>query len=137
MNDSETEFITFSRKNDKCPHNSETVVVGSSRIEKSNQCNYLGVTIDKHLDFQSETKKVLRKIAVGIKTIETIQRKFPTTVLFVLFQALVLSHFEYSALYMPQVTSTFLLSLEKQMIWALKSVYFRSSITGSFDLRIH
>ena len=55
LNDSKTELITFSRKNDKRLENSEAVVVGSSRIEKSNQCKYLGVTIDEHLDFQTET----------------------------------------------------------------------------------
>ena len=76
-------------------------------------------------------------MAVGIKTIETIQHKFPTTDLLMLFQALVLSHFEYSASFLVQMTSTLLLSLEKQMNWALKSVYFRSCIKSSFDLRIH
>ena len=101
LNDSQTEIDTFSRKNEKRLQNSETVVVGSSRLEKSNQCKYLGLTIDKHLDLQTETKKVLKKTAVGIKTIGTIQHEFPTTLLFRLFQALVSSHFELSALFRP------------------------------------
>ena len=70
-------------------------------------------------------------MAMGIKTIETIQHKFPKTVLVMLFQTLILRHFESPALFLLQITSPLLLSLEKQMNWA-----FRSSIQGSFDLRI-
>ena len=134
LSGSKTEFITFSCKSDKRLQDSETVV-GSFKIEKSNQCKYLGITIDKHLDFQTETKKELKKMAVGIKIIKTIQHKFPTTVL-MLFDALVLSDFENSALFLLRISSPLLLSLEKQMNWALKSGNFRSSIRGSFDLRI-
>ena len=74
-------------------------------------------------------------MAVGIKTIESIQHKFPTTVLVMLFHALIISHFEYSAIFFTQISPPLLLSLEKQMNWALKSVYFRSSFKSSSDFR--
>ena len=45
LNDSKTEIIAVSRKTDKRLQNSETVVVGSSRLEKLNQCNYLSVQL--------------------------------------------------------------------------------------------
>ena len=135
LNGSKTEFITFSRKNDKRQNDSETVVVGSTVIKKESECKYLGITIDQHLSFQTQVKKVLKNMAVGIKTIESVQQKFPTTVLVMLFHALVISHLEYSALYFTQITSPLLLSLEKQMNWALKCVYFRSSFKSSSDLR--
>ena len=107
LNDSKAELIPFSPKTDKLLQNSETVVIGSSRIEKSKQCKYLGVAIVKHIDFQTKTKNHLKKMAVGIKTIETLKHKFLTRVLLKLFQALVLSHFEYSALFLLQIISTF------------------------------
>ena len=88
----------------------QTVVVGSSKIEKSNQCKYLGVTIDKHLDFQTQTKMLLEKMAVDIKTIVAMQNKFPATDLFMLFHALLLSHLKFLA-FLLQITSP-LLSLE-------------------------
>ena len=75
-------------------------------------------------------------MAVGIKTIEILKHIFPTIFLVMRFQILVLSHFEYSALVLLQITSTLLLSLDKQMNWALKSVYFRSRIKDSFVFRI-
>ena len=51
---------------------------------------------------------------VGIKTITTIQRKFPTAVPFMSSQALALNCFYYSAFFLLLITSTFLLALEKK-----------------------
>ena len=48
----------------------ETVTVGSTLVKNSDHCEYLGVTIDKHLGFQTQVKKVLKNMAVGIKTVE-------------------------------------------------------------------
>ena len=74
-------------------------------------------------------------MVVGIKTFESIQHKFPTTVLVMLFHPLIISHFEYSAIFFTQISPPLLLSLEKQMNRALKSVYFRSSFKSSSDRR--
>ena len=74
-------------------------------------------------------------MAVGIKPLESIQHKFPTTVLVMLFHALIISHFEYSAIFFTQVSPFLLLSPEKQMNWALKSVYFRLNFKSSSDPR--
>ena len=60
-NANKTEFITFSLKNDKRLNNLETVIVGSTIVKKSDDCKYLGVTIDKHLGFQTQVKTVLKK----------------------------------------------------------------------------
>ena len=72
-------------------------------------------------------------MAVGIKTVETMQHRFPTEVLLMLFHALVMSHLGYSLLFLK--ISSLLLSLEKQMNLALKSVFFRSNIKSSYELR--
>ena len=67
-------------------------------------------------------------MAVGIKTVETVQLRFPTQVILMLFHALVMSHLDYSLLFFFKTSSSLLLSLEEQMNWALKSVCFRSNI---------
>ena len=61
-------------------------------------------------------------MAIGIKAIESIQHKIPTTVLVMFFQALIISHLEYYAIFFTQISPPLLLSPEKQMNWALKSV---------------
>ena len=128
LNGSETEFITFSRKSDKRQLDSKTVVVCSSIVKKNCECKYLGITLVQHLIFQTQVKKGCKNMTVGIKTVDSIQHKFPTTVLVMLFHALIFSHFEYSASFFTQISPPLLLSLERQMNWALKSVYFRSSL---------
>ena len=74
-------------------------------------------------------------MAVGKKTVETVQHRFPTGVLLMLFHALVMSHLKYSLLFFFKVGSSLLLSLEKQLNWALKSVFFCSNIKSSHELR--
>ena len=65
-------------------------------------------------------------MAVGMKTVETVLHRFPTGVLLMLFHSLVMSHLEYSLLFFFKVSSSLLLSLEKQMNWALKSVFSKT-----------
>ena len=60
LNGSKTEFITFSRKHDKRQLDSETVVVCSSVVKKKSECKNLGITLDQHLTFQTQAKKVLK-----------------------------------------------------------------------------
>ena len=60
-NANKTEFITFTLKNDKRLNYLETVIVGSTIVKKSDHCKYFGVTIDKHLGFQTQVKTVLKK----------------------------------------------------------------------------
>ena len=124
LNANKTEFITFSLKNDKRLNDLETVIVGSTIVKKSDHCKYFGVTIDKHLGFQTQGRKVLKNMAVGMKTIETMRHRFPTQALFMLFHALVMSHLGYSLQFFFKISSSSLVSLEKQVNWALKSVLF-------------
>ena len=71
-------------------------------------------------------------MAVGIKTV---QHRFPTQLLLMLFHVLVMSHLGYSLLFFFEISSSSLLSLGKQMNWALKGVFFRSNIKSSYELR--
>ena len=60
----------------------------------------------------------------------------PKKCLKVLLHALVLSHFEYCNLLLTDISSALLLSLEKQLNWALKTVFYRSRNKCSTSLRI-
>ena len=76
-------------------------------------------------------------MAVGIKTIETVEYILLITVLLMLFYALAVSHLENSnALCLFQIRLTLVLSLEKQVIWTFKCAYFCSRIQSSNELQI-
>ena len=57
----------------------------------------------------------MNNMAVGIKTIETLQQRLPIAVLLVIFYIVVFSHLKYSALCLFQTSSTLVLSLEEQI----------------------
>ena len=75
-------------------------------------------------------------MALGIKTIQTIRNNLPKKCLKVLLHALVLSHFEYCNILLTDISSALLLSSEKQLNWALKTVFYRSRNICSNSLRI-
>lgn len=65
LNSKKTNYITF-----KTPQNrilgEPTIVCDSFRIEKKNNINFLGVTIDSHLNFDEHVHKLLIKINSGV-----------------------------------------------------------------------
>ena len=134
LNASKTDFIRFSgtrTTDDNCQLNVE-----NSNIKLKSEVRYLGVIIDNNLNFQSQVKNVLKKMAIGIKTIQTIRNNLPKKCLKVLLQSLVLSHFDYCNIMLTNISSKLLLSLEKQLNWALKTVFYRSKNRSSTSLRI-
>ena len=75
-------------------------------------------------------------MALGIKAIQTIRNNLPKKCLKVLLHALVLIHFEYCNLLSTDISSALLFSSEKQLKWALKTVFYRSRNKCSTSLRI-
>ena len=134
LNASKTEFIRFTTPK-MTVSNSQFIVAGSN-IKLKNEVKYLDIIIDNKLTFETQVKSVLKKMALGIKTIQTIRNNLPKKCLKVLLHALVLIHFEYCNLLLTDISSALLLSLEKQLNWALKSVFYRSRNKCSTSLRI-
>ena len=67
MNKQKTEYIVFST----WKRLKNTVLnVDNERIAKSNSVMYLGIIIDSKLKFEKEVKKVLQRMACGIKNFE-------------------------------------------------------------------
>ena len=114
LNASKSKFITFCQKNDSKKVDADTIVING----------------------HYQIKTILQKMAQGIKTIDTIGQQLPTLSLVALLHCLVLSHLEYSAIFFQQINATLMLSLEKQLNWALKRTYFRSKFKSSSLLRI-
>ena len=80
--------------------------------------------------------KVYFKMTLGTKGILTFRNNLLKICLKVLLHALFVSHFEYCDLLVTDITSALLLFLEKQLNWALKTVFYRSRNKCSTPLRI-
>ena len=135
LNASKSEFITFCQKNDSKNVDTDTIVINGHYVAKKSECKYLGLILDSSLSFHAQTKTILQKMAQGIKTIDTIGQQLPTLSLDALLHCLVLSHLDYSAIFLIQIKATLMLSLEKQLNGALKRT-FRSKFKSSPLLRI-
>ena len=134
LNASKTEFIRFTTQ--KMTVSNSHFIVAGSNIKLKNEVKYLGLILDNKVTFETQVKTVLKKLALGIKLIQTIGNNLPKKCLKVLLHALVLSHFEYCNLLLTDISSALLLSLEKQLNWALKTVFHRSRNKCSTSLRI-
>ena len=137
LNASKSEFTTFCQKNDTKNVDIDTIVFNGHYVAKKSECKYLGLILDSSLSFHAQTKTILQKMARGIKTIDTIGQQLPTLSLVALLPCLVLSVIiKLSAKFLKQINATLMLSLEKQLNWALKRIYFRSKFKSSSLLRI-
>ena len=136
LNASKSEFITFCQKNDSKHVDTDKLVISGHYVAKKSECKYLGIILYSSLSFHAQIKTILQKMAQGIKTIDTIGQQLPTLSLVALLHCLVLSHLDYSAIFLQQINATLMLSLEKQLNWALKRTYFRSNFKSSSLLRI-
>ena len=97
---------------------------------------YLGIYLDQSLNFQEEVKNILRKMAMGIKTLNVIKHPFPVSTRILLMNALILSHLHYSSVVIQGISNNLTVSLEKQLSWAVKSCFNRKKIGSSADLKL-
>ena len=83
--------------------------------------------IDSHLNFQ-EVKKILMKMACGIKAIAA---KLFDIQIRLLLQSVVFSHLHYSSVPLSGISQKLILSLDKQINWALKTITYRKKYESS------
>ena len=89
--------------------------VDNERIAESNGVKYLGVIIDSQLKFVGEVKKILHRMACGIKVLITLSKILPEKKLVLLLNAIGISHLFYSALILIGFQKSLLTILEKQL----------------------
>ena len=69
VNADKTEFIVFCKSSKNSSIKNATLKVGDYLIKQKESVKYLGVYLDRNLNYQSEVKNILRKMACSIKTI--------------------------------------------------------------------
>ena len=107
-----------SRKKDE----KHVITLDDKIIEEKNNVKYLGVVVDQFLTFQDEIKRILRKMACGIKTLQSIKKPLPVKTRLLIMNALVISHLHYPAILLSGLSSNLMISLEKQLSWEKNSL---------------
>ena len=133
VNKQKTEYIVFSTRK----RLTNTVLnVDNERIAESNSVKYLGVIIDSKLKFDGEVKKILQRMACGIKVLNILSKSLPEKTKVLLLNAIVISHLHYSALILIGLQKSLLTTLEKQLNWGIKSIFNRRKYDRSTDLKL-
>ena len=70
----QTELIIFSKKNQARISNTKFSLILDNIIIEKTKVKYLGVVFDQLLTFPGEVKSVLRKMACGSKTLQSIKK---------------------------------------------------------------
>ena len=136
MNTDKTKFLISCKKTQNDLTQNIVMSVNNDIIKQVTEAKYLGVIIDKNLCFEREVKRVLQKMAIGIKTIYKIRDYLPQVTRILLLQSLVLSHFQYSSILLTGISQELLNSLEKQLNWGLKACFFKSMRDSATALKL-
>ena len=110
-----TELIVFSKKHSRKKVEKYTITLDDKIIEEKTNVKYLGVVLDQFLTFQDEIKNILRKMACGIKILQSIKKPLPVKTRLLIMHALVISHLHYPAVLLSGISANLMISLEKQL----------------------
>ena len=92
--------------------------------------------LTKKLSYQTQAKQVLSKMAQVAKSIYVLKNIVPTRFKLLLLNALVLSHLQYSAVLLSTISCNQIITLEKQLSWAVKACFNRRKHDSSSDLKL-
>ena len=75
-------------------------------------------------------------MACGIKTLQSIKKPLPVKTRLLIMHALVISHLHYPATLLSGISANLMISLEKQLSWAVKTCCDRAKYNSSSDLKL-
>ena len=132
VNKQKTEYIVFSTRKRLTNF---VLNIDNKRIAESNSVKYLGVIIDSKLKFDGEVKTILQRMACGVKVLNTLSKSLPEKTKMLLLNAIVISHLQFSALFLVGLQKSFFTTLEKQLNWGIKTIFNRK-YDRSTDLKL-
>ena len=78
---------------DSCPN----VCIENIQIKQVHECKTLGVTIDQHLSWKSNTENICKKVTAGISVIHQIKPFVDQDTLILIYNSIVRLYFDYTA----------------------------------------
>ena len=97
LNVAKTEFMLIGSKpmikniSDSCPN----VYIENIQIKQVHECKTLGVTIDQHLSWKSNTENICKKVTEGISAIRRIKPFVDQDTLILIYNTIVRPYFDY------------------------------------------
>ena len=98
LNVKKTKFMIFHYRQRKIDNLIPNLKTNSEQIERVTEFNFLGLTIDEHLDWSPDIQKVSNKISRTLGIMNRLKRFLPTNILRLIYNSLILPYFQYSIL---------------------------------------
>ena len=96
LNAKKTKFMIFHMPQKKIEY--PVLQIDGAYIECVNDFNFLGITINNHLNWQSHTNKIANKISKTIGILNKLKHFLPPNTLYIMYNALILPHINYGLL---------------------------------------
>ena len=74
------------------------LTINNTNIERVDEFNYLGLMLNKHLNWKQHITKIANTISKTIGIINTLKYELPENTLLTIFNSLILTHFNYCML---------------------------------------
>ena len=135
LNKKKTEYmIVGSRQRISNISTDPIVKLGDSTIKRVNKSKTLGVIVDEHLSWNDQIQSIVSKSSKGIGMIRRIKKFVPQSTLLKVYNAIVLSHFDYCSLVWDNCSDYLLNKLQKLQNRAARVITGRTYETRSKDV---
>ena len=98
LNVQKTKFMIFHNYQRDVKHFILAIKINGQLAERVTEFNFLGLTIDEHLNWKSHIQKVSNEVSRSIGVLNRLKKFLPITILRILYNALILPHFQFSIL---------------------------------------
>jgi hypothetical protein len=98
LNVKKTKFMIFHSNKRDIQNHIPCLKINEQQIERVNEFNFLGLTLDQHMTWNAHVQKVSNKISKTIGVMNRLKRYLPLSVLRTLYNSLILPHLQYSLL---------------------------------------
>ena len=98
LNIKKTKYIIFHHPQKDITKLIPQLKLNEQPIERVNEFNFLGVTIDEHINWNMHMQKISNKISKSLGIMCRLKRYLPLNVLRILYNSLILPHLQYSIL---------------------------------------
>ena len=98
LNVKKTKFMLFHFRQRHIGHLVPNLEINGHEIERVTEFDFLGLTIDEHMNWNAHVQKISNKIARALGVISRLKRFLPDYILRTIYNTLVLPHLQYAIL---------------------------------------
>ena len=135
LNNEKTEYMIIGSKQRLTNiTNDPKIELGEAEIKRVDKSKTLGVIIDEHLTWKNQVDSIRKKVSKGIAMLRRMKEYVPISTLIKVYNAIILSHFDYCSLVWDECADYLLTKLQKLQNRAARVITGSSYETNSEDI---